>query len=823
MHYSNLAGKMNWFQAGFYWLMILSSLHAALPSITSHPVDTHTYDGRSMQFNVTASGGTLTYQWRKNGIDLSGKTTATLDVSNAITAADAGLYDCVVTNADGNSFHPAAMLTVQSGVAPILRQNALAQVEVAGDSSTISAAVYGSGPVTYQWMKNGVDISGATAPSYNINPSAAQATANYSVRVTNPYGSTVGATTFVTIHARQQPNIYGVPFVKIADTKTIKPSRPGVQFNKFSKPRLRDGKLYFLAEDGSLTENGLYLYQNNTLSIVADESMISPDGAAYVNISYPTEETSGSMAFVAGTGNTATGNSLAKYQNGGAVTFLARFGDPAPNGSEYFSFYGLGKSGSQIYCGMTAYTPGGNPARTTLSHWNGSSFTEILTQGDAMPSGGLFHALSGTTAQLAYDGSNIVFFASTNTTTASGVYHRAASTGTMTRLLSQTNTPNLDIDGAEIILGIPPNVSPNVFGKWTVMNTSGTVLSTASVGGGTYLVDAAGATSHAKANDSRNFSIVRNGQSSRWSNLSSQSATTTLFGSPSINAVKDISAHEKSVALVLGHSLNAQNITDSMWLAHNSATATAPPVIVFSPQDSTLTEGSAIPLRVLATGGGLSWQWQKNGSPVAGNTDGELLIDSFTDSHVGSWTVTVTNGMGTATASFQLNKVNTVVAPIILQQPLSRHVLAGLMVFFSAPMDVGSGTPTYQWYKNGITLSNQTNSSLVLSSAQEADEGTYHVIATNSAGSTSSSSVTLQVGLDVMDIAKLIITKNGSDAGLTFLTVIGHSYRLERSDTLLSGDWTVVETFTGDGNHKSWSYPIGTTKRFYRVARISPP
>ncbi len=94
------------------------------PSITLQPVSQSIAAGGSAAFTIEAIGtDPLTYQWQKNGVNLSngghysGCTTTTLTVSNA-DAADAADYRCVVTNAQGNATSNAATLTVQ--VAPVV-------------------------------------------------------------------------------------------------------------------------------------------------------------------------------------------------------------------------------------------------------------------------------------------------------------------------------------------------------------------------------------------------------------------------------------------------------------------------------------------------------------------------------------------------------------------------------------------------------------------------------------------------------------------------------------------------------------------------------
>jgi hypothetical protein len=60
---------------------------------------------------------------------------------------------------------------------------------VEGDPLAVSVAAGGTLPITFQWFKNGVPISGATGTSYN-RPSVVLADAgNYTVTVTNPFGN----------------------------------------------------------------------------------------------------------------------------------------------------------------------------------------------------------------------------------------------------------------------------------------------------------------------------------------------------------------------------------------------------------------------------------------------------------------------------------------------------------------------------------------------------------------------------------------------------------------------------------------------------------
>jgi len=73
--------------------------------------------GDSVVFGVTATGGTLSYQWSKDGLALPGATLPQLLVSN-VQAANAGNYTVAVTNNIGTTTSQAATLSVVAATNP---------------------------------------------------------------------------------------------------------------------------------------------------------------------------------------------------------------------------------------------------------------------------------------------------------------------------------------------------------------------------------------------------------------------------------------------------------------------------------------------------------------------------------------------------------------------------------------------------------------------------------------------------------------------------------------------------------------------------------
>ena len=82
-----------------------------VPLITQQPAAVSVTAGQPASFSVTATGSSLTYQWRKSGAAITGATAATYTIS-ATSTSDAGSYDCVVTNSSGSATSTAATLTV---------------------------------------------------------------------------------------------------------------------------------------------------------------------------------------------------------------------------------------------------------------------------------------------------------------------------------------------------------------------------------------------------------------------------------------------------------------------------------------------------------------------------------------------------------------------------------------------------------------------------------------------------------------------------------------------------------------------------------------
>ena len=84
------------------------------PSITTQPADKTVTAGRTAKFTVTAAGtAPLTYQWTKNGANISGATKASYITPATTTADNGALFAVVVSNVAGSITSNSATLTVK--------------------------------------------------------------------------------------------------------------------------------------------------------------------------------------------------------------------------------------------------------------------------------------------------------------------------------------------------------------------------------------------------------------------------------------------------------------------------------------------------------------------------------------------------------------------------------------------------------------------------------------------------------------------------------------------------------------------------------------
>jgi hypothetical protein len=168
------------------------------PAITLQPSDLTVTQGSLATFSVTASGtAPFTYQWRKDGVNLSTGTGSSLSIT-AAQPSDVGNYDVVLTNPAGSVTSGTAHLTVNVPVTISTQPSSLVLTQ--GASATFTVAASGTSPITYQWRKGGVNITGATSASYSIPAAVSTDAGSYDVVLSNAAGNVTSSSATLTVN-----------------------------------------------------------------------------------------------------------------------------------------------------------------------------------------------------------------------------------------------------------------------------------------------------------------------------------------------------------------------------------------------------------------------------------------------------------------------------------------------------------------------------------------------------------------------------------------------------------------------------------------------
>jgi hypothetical protein len=188
---------------------------AVAPSVTTQPISQSILAGQTATFSVTASGtAPLSYQWKKNGATITGATSASYTTPAETTADNGAQFSVAVANSAGTVASSAAVLTVTTNpIGPSITTQPSNQTIFAGLTATFSVLANGTSPLSYQWRKNGVAITGATSASYTTPAeTTSDSGALFSVVVTNSVGSITSNNATLTVNPDPvAPSITGQP------------------------------------------------------------------------------------------------------------------------------------------------------------------------------------------------------------------------------------------------------------------------------------------------------------------------------------------------------------------------------------------------------------------------------------------------------------------------------------------------------------------------------------------------------------------------------------------------------------------------------------
>ena len=183
-----------------------------------------------------------------------------------------------------------------------------------------------------------------------------------------------------------------------------------------------------------------------------------------------------------------------------------------------------------------------------------------------------------------------------------------------------------------------------------------------------------------------------------------------------------------------------------------------------------------------------------------------------------SGSVSISSNAANSPLSIPLSGTGTAapVAPSITSQPVSQTITAGQTATFSVAA-TGTAPLSYQWKKNGSSISGATGTTYTTPATTTSDNGlTFTVVVTNSAGSASSNAATLTVNAAPVPMIS-VIPSSVNFGSLTVQTSASQTIKISNTGnaTLSISQATVSGTgFSMSGLSAPVSVPAGSSINF---------
>jgi Uncharacterized conserved protein len=213
----SVSGYYDTTNAGIFLLDEFNVLPPRPLAFTYESGDQTVYSGEIAGVSAWAIGTPpLFFQWRKDDEEIPGATNAwfSLDVA---TTNDSGNYSVVVSNSQGFIVSSNAALTVLPPTSPFFTFEPDDATAYVGQEINLGGSVSGSPPFTFQWRKDGTNLTEPVSSSWWGSEALSLANVafvdagNYTLFVTNAYGSVESSNAVVTILPSTAPIITRQP------------------------------------------------------------------------------------------------------------------------------------------------------------------------------------------------------------------------------------------------------------------------------------------------------------------------------------------------------------------------------------------------------------------------------------------------------------------------------------------------------------------------------------------------------------------------------------------------------------------------------------
>ena len=771
-------------------ILTVSAL-AVAPAIATQPMAQTVTEGQTATFAVTATGTSPSYQWKKNGANIPGATSNTYTTNTTVIGDNNAVFSVEISNSAGTATSSNATLTVSARpVAPTITTQPTAQSVTAGQAASFSITATGTGPLTYQWKKNGVNISGAIASAYTTPATAiGDNNAVFAVDVSNSAGTVTSITAALTVTP--------APVAPAITTQPAALSVTAGQSATFSVIATGTAPVrYQWKKNGVDVTTGV----GGTTSTYTTPATVDADNNAVFTV-----VVSNSAGTVTSSSATLTVNpavvapaistqpSAQTVTAGQSATFSVTATGTSPS-------YQWKKNGSNI-SGATSSTyttpvtvDGDNAAVFTVVVSNSAGTVNSSSATLTVTSAAVAPVITTQPAALTVTEGATATFSVTASGTSPNYQWRKNGTNIPGATASTYTTPVTVIGDNAAVFSV---VVSNSAGGVTSGNATLTVVVPA-------VITTQPVAQTVTAGQSTTFSVTATGTGPftyqwRKNGVNIPGATASSYTTPTTS-----SADNNAVFTVV-----VSNSAGTVTSSSATLTVVVAPTITTQPAAQTVNAGQTATFSVTASGTAtLSYQWAKNGTDISGATSSSYTTPATSSAdNAAVYTVTVSNSAGSVTSSNAILTVN--VGPAISIQPASQTVTAGQTVSFGV-VATGTAPLTYQWSKNGSNISGATSSMYTTPATVVADSGAvFTVLVSNSISSVTSNNATLTVNpapvapaITAQPAAQTVTSGQTASFSVTASGTAPLSYQWKKNGTNISGatssSYTTPVTVIGD-------------------------
>ena len=691
-----------------------------------------------------------------------------------VTAANAGIYQVIITSAWGSVTSAVAALNV--AYPPAITNQPVSQTVVDGRNVTFTVVVAGTPPFSCQWQFNGTNLSdggnlsGSATASLVLDPVATANAGGYDVVVTSAWGSVTSSVAALNVAyppaiTNQPVNLSSLAGNNVVLGVGVNGTLPLAYQWQFDGTNLPNGVIYTIAGNGSAGfSNG-----TNAVSLATNTPLNWPYGVAVDahgnrfiadmdNQRIRMVNANGVITTVAGTGasgysgdgGSAT-NAMISYPTGVAVD---------ANGNIF-----IADTDNQRIRMVNA-----SGIITTVAGKGGSGYSG---DGGAATNASLYNPYA-----VAVDASSNLFIADRSNDRVRMVNAR----GIITTVAGR-GVPGFSGDGgaatdAELYFpsGVTVDASGNLFvadqynQRIREVTPNGVITSVGGTGVESYSGDGGPATNAplnmpaGVAVDAQGNLFISDRGNERVRKVDASGIITTVAG--------------KGLATYSGDGGPATNA--SLFFPGGVATDPYGDLFIADTENQRIRE-------VVLQG------------PI-------LPLSDVTAANGGSYQVIVTNLYGSVTSSVAVLTVE--IPPVISQQPVNETANIGSNATFSVTA-TGTGPVSYQWQFNGVSLpqgnySGAAAPTLTIIGTTAANGGNYDVVITNDYGSVTSTVVTLTIAYPpaiTLQPASQVLTNSGTVTFNVGASGTGpFTYQWKFNGTNLPNN--IITTVAGNGTNR---------------------